>query len=279
MADPVSDLSSETLKIVPRRHPLRFACALVLLALLAGFLLQMVTNERYNWPIVWAYFFSPQILAGLWRTLELTVIAMGAGIVIGVVLAMMGLSRNPVLAATSALYVWFFRGTPLLVQIIFWFNIAALYPDLFIGLPALGIGTAVDINAIITPWLAAVLALSLHEGAYMAEIVRGGIISIDKGQSEAATALGMTRRKSLRHIILPQAMRIIIPPTGNQVISMLKTTSLVSVLALPELLYSAQIIYSRNFQVMPLLIVASLWYLIVTTVLSLIQRQIERKLK
>jgi polar amino acid transport system permease protein len=203
-------------------------------------------------------------------TLALTVASMLAGVLLGAVFAVMRMSENPVLRALSWAYTWFFRGTPVLVQIIFWFNLALLFP-------ALGIfGMEVSTNTLITPFIAAVLALGLNEGAYMSEIVRAGILAIDPGQSEAAQALGLTRSQTMRRIVLPQAMRVIIPPTGNEAISMLKLTSLVSVIAAQDLLTRAQQIYSRNFLVIELLIVVSLWYLLVTSVASVGQYYLER---
>ncbi len=202
--------------------------------------------------------------------------AMAIGIVLGVVLAVMRLSPNPLVSSSSWLYIWFFRGTPVLVQLLFWSFVSALYPRISLGIPfgpELVNGNA---NAIVTPFVAAILGLGLNEGAYMAEIVRAGIISVDEGQTDAAQALGMTRLQTMRRIVLPQAMRVIIPPTGNETISMLKTTSLVSVIAYTELLYSVQLIYAVNYQQIPLLLVASIWYLIVTSVLSIGQYYIER---
>jgi polar amino acid transport system permease protein len=193
------------------------------------------------------------------------------------VLAVMRLSRNPLVSSASTLYVWFFRGTPVLVQLIFWFNLASLFPEIKLGIPFGGPAlTEWETNALITPFLAALLGLGLNEGAYMAEIVRGGILGIDEGQTQASKALGFTQRQTMRRIVIPQAMRIIIPPTGNQTIGMLKYTSLASVVAVAELLQSAQAIYNRTFETIPLLIVASLWYLILTTVLSIGQHYIER---
>jgi polar amino acid transport system permease protein len=190
----------------------------------------------------------------------------------------MAMSGNVVISTVANAYIWFFRGTPVLVQLLFWYNIAALYPKISIGLPFGGPQLAyLDANSLITPFAAATLGLGLNEAAYMAEIVRAGIISVSEGQTEAALALGMTRLQTMRRIVLPQAMRVIVPPTGNETISMLKTTSLVSVISLADLLYSSQIISSRTFQVIPLLIVASIWYLIVTTVLTMIQSRIERR--
>lgn len=268
--------SAETIKAVPVRHPGRVVAAVVVVLLGAAVVLQAITNPRFGWNVVLDYFVSTQILDGLWRTIELTVLSMVIGIVFGVLLAVMRLSPNPVLSVSSWAYIWFFRGTPLLVQIIFWFNLAALYPDVSLRLPFGPQLAHLNINAIITPFAAAVLGLGLNEGAYMAEIVRGGILSVDAGQVEAGQSLGMTRVLTMRRIVLPQAMRTIIPPTGNQVISMLKTTSLVSVIALPELLYSAQIIYSRTYQTIPLLVVASIWYLVVTSILTFGQYFVER---
>ena len=202
---------------------------------------------------------------------------MAIGIVLGVLLAVMRLSPNPLVATVSWVYVWVFRGTPVLVQILFWSFIAALYPTISIGIPFGGREFAHgSANAIITPFVAAILALGLNEGAYMAEIVRAGIISVDEGQTEAAHALGMTRLQVMRRIVLPQAMRVIIPPTGNETISMLKTSSLVSVIAYSELLYSAQLIYAVNYRQIPLLMVASVWYIIMTSVLSVGQYYLER---
>ena len=189
----------------------------------------------------------------------------------------MRLSPNPLVAGASWLYIWFFRGTPVLVQILFWNFIGALYPKISIGIPFGGpvLGDA-NANNLIKPFVAALLALGLNEGAYMAEIVRAGMLSVDEGQTEASQALGMTRLQTLRRIVLPQAMRVIIPPTGNETISMLKTSSLVSVIAYSELLYSTQLIYSVNFKTVPLLLVAAIWYLFFTTVLSIGQYYIER---
>jgi polar amino acid transport system permease protein len=237
----------------------------------------VATNPRFGWGTVGDYLFSSRILHGLLVTLELTAVSMLIGIVLGVMLAVMRLSPNPLVAGASGFYIWFFRGTPVLVQILFWSFISALYPRISIGIPFGGPEFAHgSANSIITPFLAAILALGLNEAAYMAEIVRAGIISVDEGQTEASSALGMTRLQTMRRIVLPQAMRVIIPPTGNETISMLKTTSLVSVIAYPELLYSAQLIYAVNYQQIPLLLTASIWYLVVTSVLSVAQFYIER---
>lgn len=264
------------IRAIPVRHPGRWVVALVVAVLAAMLIHSLLTNPRFEWSVVWQYFHSHQVLLGLWKTIELTVVAMVVGVALGVALAVGRLSANPLVAGASLLYVWFFRGTPVLVQLLFWFFISALYPRLSLGIPFGPEFVHGSANSLITPFTAAILGLGLNEAAYMAEIVRAGLLSVDAGQTEAAHALGLTRLQTTRRIVLPQAMRVIIPPTGNETISMLKTTSLVSVLALPELLYSVQTVYSRTFQQIPLLLVASLWYLIVTTVLTIGQLYLER---
>ncbi|MEV7776852.1 amino acid ABC transporter permease [Kitasatospora sp. NPDC088351] len=237
----------------------------------------LLTNPRFQFDVVGQYVFSGTIVKGALLTLELTVMAMAIGVVLGNVLAISRMSKNPVIAAASGLYIWFFRGTPVLVQLIFWYNLSAIFPQIGIGIPfgpQLFSGSA---NSIVTPLAAALLGLGLNEAAYMAEIVRAGIQSVDNGQTEAAHSLGLTHFQTLRKVVLPQAMKVIVPPTGNELISMLKSTSLVSVLAISELLYSAQVIYARTYQTIPLLIVASLWYLALTTVLSVAQYFLERR--
>jgi polar amino acid transport system permease protein len=204
------------------------------------------------------------------------VIAMAIGIALGILLAVMRLSPNVLVSGSSWLYIWFFRGTPVLVQLIFWYYISALYPKLGLGIP---FGPALihpNVNSLIKPFTAAILGLGLNEGAYMSEIVRAGIISVDEGQTDAAQSLGMTRLQTLRRIVLPQAMRVIIPPTGNETISMLKTTSLVAFIAVGDLLFTISNIYSTNYKPIPLLIVASIWYLVCTSVLYVGQYYLER---
>ena len=236
-----------------------------------------VTNWRFGWNVVFHYFTSREILSGLLVTLELTVLAMAIGIFLGLVIAIMRLSHNRLVSATAWVYTWFFRGTPVYVQLLFWFNIAALYQTVTLGIPFMSVTFAhLNLVAFFTPFHTAVVGLGLNEAAYMSEIARSGLISVDEGQIEAATSLGMTRAQTLRLVILPQAMRVIIPPTGNEIISMLKTTSLAISVALVELLGAATNIYSANYEIMPLLIVASLWYLVVTTVLSTGQFYVER---
>ena len=236
----------------------------------------MRRTPGFEWGVVGDYLFDSRVLHGLVLTLELTVLAMVIGIALGVILALMRLSPNPLLSTASWVYIWFFRGTPLLVQILFLNFIGALYPTIDLGIPFGPSFVHLDANTLITPFLAGLLALGLNEGAYMSEIVRAGIISVDEGQSDAAKALGMTRLQTMRRVVLPQAMRVIIPPTGNETISMLKNSSLVSVIAVAELLYAVQLIYAVNYKTIPLLIVASIWYLAATTVLSIGQYYLER---
>lgn len=259
-----------------RRTPGRWVTAAVVVIITGLLIHSAATNPRFQWSVVGHYLTAGSILAGLVRTLYLTFIAMAIGIVLGTVLALMRASANPLLRAGATVYSTVFRGTPVLVQLLFWFNIAALYPRLTIGLPSGPTFLGVGANSLITPLAAAILGLGLNEAAYMSEIVRAGIDSVDRGQSEAAMALGMPKLLIQRRIVLPQAMRLIIPPTGNETIGMLKYTAIVSVIGMPDLLYSAEAIYTRTFQTIPLLVVASIWYLLATSVLYVIQRQIER---
>jgi polar amino acid transport system permease protein len=258
-------------------HPGRLLTMVILAVLAAMLVRSLVTNPNFEWGVVRHYFFSGDILSGLWMTLLLTAASMAIGIALGTVLAVMRLSKNPMITGASAGYVWLFRGTPVLVQIIFWFNLSSLYPRLSLSVPFGPEIVGGDANSLITPMMAAILGLGLNEAAYMAEIIRSGIASVDEGQFDAAQGLGMRHFQVMRLVVLPQAVKVAIPPTGNETIGMLKHTALVSVIAMPELLYSAQIIYSQSFQTIPLLIVASIWYLIVTTVLSVGQHYLERR--
>ena len=275
-SDTAEPVRPDEIKAIPVRRPGRWVAAAIILYLTAAIVKSVATNPRFEWGIIRHYFTSSRVLQGLVTTLELTVLCMAIGIAIGIVLAVMRLSPNPLVSSASWLYIWFFRGTPVLVQILFWGFIAALYPTLSLGIPLGPQFVHFSANSTITPFVAGMLALGLNEGAYMAEIVRAGFISVDEGQTEAAQSLGMTRLQTMRRIVLPQAMRVIVPPTGNETISMLKTTSLVSVIAVTDLLYSVQLIYAVNYRTIPLLIVASIWYLIVTTVLSFGQYYLER---
>jgi polar amino acid transport system permease protein len=251
------------------------------LAIFAVIFLQvLVTNKNMQWGVVAEYMFAPAILSGLGMTLLLTALAMVLGLAIGVVLAIMRLSASRVFQSVSWGWIWFFRGVPPLVQMIFWYNLALLLPEVSIGIPFGGPKLiSWDTNALITPFSAAIMGLAFTESAYAAEMIRAGIQAVNGGQTEAAATLGMTRGQTLRRIVLPQALRIIIPPIGNDTISMLKFTSLVSVLALPDLLYSAQMVYARTYQTVPLLLVATIWYLVLTTVLTVVEHAVENRLK
>jgi polar amino acid transport system permease protein len=268
---------AEKFVVVPARYPGRWVAALIALGFLAIVLAAFATNEKIDWGAIPKYMFSAPILSGLWHTIMLTLLAQGIGILLGIFAAVMRLSENPVSRSIAWLYVWFFRGTPLLVQLIFWFNLGLIFSTISIKIPLVDLTLFnASTNSLITPFAAALLGLALNEGAYMSEIVRGGLLGIDHGQTEAAYALGMTPRLTLRRVVLPQAIRIIIPPTGNELINMLKTTSLASVIAYDDLLHGAQAIYNQNLETLELLMVASAWYLIVTSLLSINQFYLER---
>lgn len=265
--------------IVRLRHPGRWVAAAVIVFLLAVFVHFVATAPKLRLDLVAGYLFEKSIMLGLVKTLQLTVIAMLVGVVLGTILAVMRLSENPVLRSVAGGYVWLFRGTPILVQLLFWFFLGTVVPQLSVGLPFGGPDLiSWPTNTVITQFTAAILGLGLNEAAYMAEIVRAGIGSVDSGQREAAEALGMSPWITYRRVILPQAARLIVPPTANQTISMLKLTSLVLVIGLPELTTTAQLIYGRNFQQIPLLIVASLWYLFLTTILTVVQNRLENRM-
>ena len=265
------------MKAIPQRHPWRYVSAAVLLVFAAMLLNSFITNPAWDWSTVWKYLFSPQVLEGVWLTVWVTVAAMVIGIALGVVLAVMRLSVNPIVKSVAWIYIWFFRGTPVLVQIIFWVFLGQLYRFVSLGIPFGPQFLYFNTTELIPVIVGGLLALGLNEAAYMAEIVRSGITSVDPGQTEAAEALGMTRLKVMRRIVLPQAMRIIVPPTGNETISMLKTTSLLSVAAILELFGTAQLIYGSNYKQIPLLVVASIWYLAFTSVMSVGQYFLERR--
>ena len=269
---------AEELTVVPLRHPLRWVAVLVLGVLVAMLVHSLLVNPAWKWDYVRGYFTFSTIVKGIWITVQLTILSMLIGVVLGIVLAVMRMSPNPILATCAWAYTFFFRGTPVLVQLLFWFNFAYLFSNLSIGVPFGPSFHTWDTNALISPFTAAVLGLGLNEAAYMAEIARAGLLSVGAGQGEAAAALGMSRGLALRRVILPQAMRVIIPPTGNETISMLKTTSLVIVISLNDLLGAASDIYNANpgLQI-PLLVVASLWYLIMTSVLYVAQYFLERR--
>lgn len=244
------------------------ACLLVL-----AFIVRAFANGRIDWPYVATFFAAPVILRGLANTLILTVAAMALGIALGLIVALMRLSRNPVSNAMAVGYIWFFRGTPVYLQLLIWFNLALVFPT--IAIPGI---LEVKTVAVMTPFLAALLGLGICQGAYTAEVVRGGILSIDAGQYEAGQSVGMTRWQVMRHVVLPQTLRVITPPIGNEVISMLKATSLAAIVNYGELIHSASLIYYVNNRVIELLIVCAIYYLIAVTVLSILQRQLELRL-
>lgn len=267
-----------TLNAVHPPRPGRWLAAVVTGLALLWLGWSIVVNPNLHWDVVVHYQFDAVILQGLWVTTQLTVISMTLGVVIGIVVALMQVSDSRILRAGALGYVWFFRGTPLLVQLIFWFNLALIFPTISLGIPFDGPKlVSWSTNSVITGFVAALLGLTINEGAYMSEIVRAGLQSVDPGQKEAAESLGMSRRKVMARIVLPQAMRVILPPTGNQFVSMLKTTSLVSVIAGADLLTVSQRIYLTNFEVIALLIVASIWYLVLTTLASLGQHVVEKR--
>lgn len=278
MIDPRRDPALTLVSMLRRIFaPRRLLSVAIIVAVALSVAHSVATNPRFQWPVVGEYLFSPVVLRGLLTTLWLTAVTMLIGVTLGILLALMQTQGGTALRSLSTTYIWFFRGTPVLVQLIFWYNLAALYPRYWLGIPFTGITfTEGSFNDLVTPYTAAILGLGLNEGAYMAEIVRAGLDSVERGQRDAAKALGLGRIKTLRLIVLPQAMRFIVPPTGNQTIGMLKGTSIVSIVALWDLLYSVQTIYSRTFQTIPLLMVACIWYLAVTSILTIIQSRIER---
>ncbi|MBG7618749.1 amino acid ABC transporter permease [Herbaspirillum sp. AP02] len=266
----ISPYAIDHLKVVPRRYYGRWlSAALILLAL--GFVVHAFAHGQIEWAVVAKFMTAKVILQGLLNTILMTIYAMVVGIVLGVVFAVMVMSPNKLLKAVATFYIWFFRGTPLLLQMLLWFNLALVFPTL--GIPGWFEARTVDI---ITPFVASLLGLGIGQGAYTAEVVRGGILAVDNGQTEAAKAIGMTRLTALRRIVLPQAMRVIIPPVGNEVISMIKLTSVASVIQFSEILHNAQTIYFANARVIELLIVATVWYLAVVTVFSIGQHFLEQ---
>ncbi|MFJ4692415.1 amino acid ABC transporter permease [Streptomyces sp. NPDC088766] len=266
------------LRVVPVRHYGRWAAAVAALAGLIGLVGSLARNDNLRWDIVGDYLFADLIFDGLFTTVWLTVAAMALGLALGTLIAVMRLSPSPVLYGLATFFVWIFRGTPLLVQIIFWGYAAALYQYVMIGVPFTDITFfKADTNSLLTPAVAALLALGLNEAAYASEIVRAGIQSVDPGQTEAAHSLGMRPALTMRRIVLPQAMRVIIPPMGNETINMLKMTALVSVISAHDLMSNIQDVYAQNYQVIPMLVVASLWYLALVTVLGVPQAYLERR--
>ncbi|MFD8782597.1 amino acid ABC transporter permease [Kitasatospora sp. NPDC059599] len=263
-------------RIVARRKPGQWAAAGVALLLATMAVTSVIRNEAFQWSVVADWFTARSVLDGLTLTLWLTAVTLALGFVFGTVLAVMRLSANPVLRTLGWVYIWIFRSTPPLVQLLFFFNIGALYPTLGLGIPFGPEFVTVRTVDLIGPTLTAVIGLTLLETAYAAEVIRGGILSVDRGQLEAAAALGIARRRVLRRIVVPQAMRAIVPTAGNMLIGALKGTSIVSVLAVSDLLYSVQLVYLQSYRVIPMLMVATIWYLVITTLLSIGQYYLER---
>ncbi|MET9294626.1 amino acid ABC transporter permease [Streptomyces sp. NPDC003077] len=264
------------LKVVPVRHPWRWLAIAATAVVLAQFAHGLITNPAWEWEVFARFFTARTILKAVWITVQLTFYGTVLGFALGIVLAFMRLSASPFLRAVSFAYIWAFRSIPLIVQLLFWFNLAYLYKRLQFGIP-FGPGFfSFDTMGLVGAMSAAVLGLALHQAAYAAEIVRGGVLSVDAGQREAASALGIPKLRQLRRIVLPQAMRAILPTAANEVISLFKGTSIVSVMAIGELFYQVQVVYGRTGQVVPLLMVATAWYVLLTTVLSVLQHYLER---
>jgi polar amino acid transport system permease protein len=276
--DTSSPTSPAAIDAVPLRHPWRWVAAVVIVILVVLFLYGAATNKAFGWDTYAKYLFDKRVTQGAWNTLQLTVYSMVLAIVLGVVLAVMRLSPNPVFRSVSWAYLWIFRGTPVYVQLVFWGLMPTIYKSVQLGVPFGPSFFHLNLQGLSIPFLLAIVGLALNEAAYMAEIIRAGISSVPEGQSEASTALGMSWGMTMRRTVLPQAMRVIIPPTGNEVISMLKTTSLVTAVPYTLDLYgiTSREIASRIFEPVPLLLVAATWYLAVTSVLMVGQFYLER---
>ena len=274
----VVDRASIQLVVRRRFHVGRWIVAGVILLLCALLARSVIANPNLDWTAVGKFITAQAILEGLEVTVELTVISMAIGIVGGALLALMGQSRNGVAASVARAYIWLFRGTPLLVQLIFWYNLAILFPTFSLGIPFTHLGVSESTNLLISGFTASILGLGLNEAAYTAEIVRAGLIGVPRGQVDAALSIGMTRGRAMRSIVLPQAIRIIIPPTGNELIGLLKSSSLVSVVGGGDLLTRAEFIYGQNFEVIPLLFVVCVWYLVLTTLATIGQHYLERSI-
>ncbi|MFF2778777.1 amino acid ABC transporter permease [Streptomyces sp. NPDC058052] len=264
------------LTVVPVRHPWRWVAVAATAVVLVQFGHGLVTNPGWEWDVFARYFTADAILRAVWVTLQLTLHGTVLGFALGVVLAFMRLSASPFLRTVAFGYIWAFRSIPLIVQLLFWFNLAYLYEELSLGIP-FGPGfVSFDTVGLVGAMSAAVLGLALHQAAYAAEIVRGGVLAVDAGQLEAAAALGIPRLRQLRRIVLPQAMRSILPNAANEIVSLFKGTSIVSVMAIGELFYQVQVVYGRTGRVVPLLMVATVWYVLLTTALSVVQHYVER---
>ncbi|MGO4300795.1 amino acid ABC transporter permease [Leifsonia sp. RAF41] len=269
---------SEPIKAIKLKHPWRIVFAAILILLVVWFVVDASQRSAFGWQYVGKYVFDRRISAAALVTLELTVFSMIIGVILGLILAVMRQSPNPVVKSVAWVYLWVFRGTPVYVQLVFWGLFSLIYPQIFLGVPWTDIGVHFDLGFMQNAFVIAIIGLALNEAAYMAEIVRAGLLSVDSGQEEAATALGMSWGQTMTRIVIPQAMRVIIPPTGNEVISMLKTTSLVAAIPLTTDLYGvARDISAVTYTPIPLLIVASLWYLLFTSLLMIGQYFLEKR--
>lgn len=263
----------------PNRHVGRTIGACLLALVVVYWLQDLLRNPALDWPTISQYFFSYDVLAGLGRTLLITGISIIVAIALGTVLATMRLSDNPLLRGVAWAYVWFFRSVPLLVLLILTFNLSLLYPTFALGVPFGPQLISVSTQDLISPLVAAIVTFSLQQAAYTSEVLRASILSVPPGQREAASALGMTKTRTLLRIVFPQAMRVALPPVANDTINLLKSTALVAFIAVPDLVYTVQQIYAANFRIIPLLMVATFWYMIIVSILSAAQYLIERRLK
>ncbi|MGV9313030.1 amino acid ABC transporter permease [Streptomyces sp. NPDC003691] len=266
-----SAIPPEVIKAIPVRHPGRWVSGVIVTGLLAALVYAFAQGD-IKWGTVGDMAFDDQVIESAGKTLWISVLAMALGVVLGVLLAVMRLSKNPVTSSVAWLYIWFFRGTPVYVQLLLWFNLALIFE--YLNIPGIYKDEMTDV---MTPFMCALLGLALNEAAYMAEICRAGILSVDQGQTEASQALGMTQAKTMRRVVLPQALRVIIPPTGNEFINLLKTSSLVYVVTYGELMRTTSQIGSTSYAVMEMLFVASLWYIVMTSVFSVGQYYLERR--
>ncbi|RRD36438.1 amino acid ABC transporter permease [Leucobacter sp. OH2974_COT-288] len=274
---PFVSATGATVPIAQKLHVGRWVVGALALALVGSLLSLLIFSDRIVWSKVWGYLFDTLILEGVKATIIISLAATALGLVLGVLIAIMKLSKNPVLRWIAEGYIWFFRGTPVLVQLIFWFNLAFLLPYITLAIPFTNIGMRWDTNQVISSTVAAILGLGLNLAAYFAETVRAGILAVDRGQTEAALASGLSSSQTMRLVVLPQALKIIIPPTGNEFISMLKTTSLIIVVAGNDLMTNASKIYKQNNLIIELLLVASIWYMFMTAIATFLQSRLEKR--
>ncbi|WP_413802792.1 amino acid ABC transporter permease [Streptomyces iranensis] len=266
------------LKRVKRRRPGLLVANAIVLVLAAMAATTIFTNPRFEWETVGKYFFEIRVMKGIGVSIGMTAATMALSLVSGTLVALMRMGDSRLMSTVAAAFIWVFRSIPMLVQLLFWYNLAALFPTLSLGIPWGPRFVTFDSNSVIGPLTAAIIGLTLHETAYIAELIRSGLLAVPDGQRQAASALGLTPAQIFFRITLPQALRVIVPPMGNELISLLKATSLVSVITLADLLYSVQLIYAKNFQTVPLLIVAAIWYMIITGAITLLQQRLERRL-